>query len=520
MTIAKYDSVIALFCAIVIPPITALFWYWGILWAFHLPKNHYMKALWHGFKATPDEPKIYGMALAGLLLGFAIFVILYNLFKTNFQGAYFSTRLRGPAMASQWMLRIMSRERGNQLRIGSIGVPTDAKFTHFQFTGSTGGGKSQAIGSMMDSAQDESRMACIDPNGTFMSNFYREGDYILNPFDLRTQNWTIFNEIRNAADCEHFAVCVIPKSASAEHEQWNRMARVIVSETMLRLKTQGKGTTKELTHWLTSAPNEELATFLADSPAAGMFHGASETLGSVRTVLTAYVKPHSFMPDAEIGVESFSIRKWVEEGKGNLWVPWRQDMLEALRPLISCWTDVIAAATLSVSESSNMLYVVDELDSLEKLNYFSDLATKGRKHGVTLVAGLQSLAQLDSRYGKTDALTLRNSLRTMVTFGISEGDTYTAEQLSLGFGDHEVVRTVRQSEGGRNQDGQTRERIIMPSEIHGLPNLTGYLKFPGAMPTAKFSLDYIKREAVIEPFIRGDTKWTVDIADYNIFNKG
>lgn len=519
MAIVRHDSVIALWCAAVIPPITAIFWYWGILWAYRLPEHNFGRALWQAIKSTLDEPKILSAAIVGFLIGFAIFLVLFTLFKTNFHGAFFSSRLRGPRMASQWMLRIMAYEGKKQLHIGTIRVPTDAKFTHFQFTGSTGGGKSQGIGSMMESAQDESRMACVDPNGTFMSNFYREGDYVLNPFDLRTQNWTIFNEIRNAADCEHFAVCVIPKSASAEHEQWNRMARVIVSETMLRLKTQGRGTTRWLTHWLTAAPNEELASFLADSPAAGMFHGASETLGSVRTVLTAYVKPHSFMPDAEEGVESFSIRKWVEEGKGNLWVPWRQDMLEALRPLISCWTDVIAAATLSVSESSNMLFVVDELDSLEKLNYFSDLATKGRKHGVTLVAGLQSLAQLDSRYGKTDALTLRNSLRTMVTFGISEGDTYTAEQLSLGFGEHEVVRTVRQMEGGKNSEGQARERIILPSEIHGLPNLTGYLKYPGDMPTAKFSLKYVKRPEVIESFIQAETKWTVDISNYDIFNK-
>ena len=519
MAIVRHDSVIALFCAIVIPPITAVFWYWGILWTYKLPANGFGKAVWQAVKQTMSEPKILSMAITGILLGFALFLMLFTLFKTNFQGAYFSSRLRGPRMVSQLMLRIMTFEAKDQLRIGNMRVPTDAKNLHFQFAGSTGGGKSQGIGSMMASAQGVSRIACVDPDGTFMSHFQKETDYILNPFDARTQNWSIFNEIRNAADCEHFAVCVIPKSASSDHEQWNRMARVIVSETMLRLKTQGKGTTKQLIHWLTVAPNEDLAAFLQDSPAAGMFHGASETLGSVRTVLTAYVKPHSFMPDTEEGVETFSIRKWVEEGKGNLWVPWRQDMLEALRPLISCWTDVIAAATLSVNDSSNMLFVVDELDSLEKLNYFSDLATKGRKHGVTLVAGIQSLAQLDSRYGKTDALTLRNSLRTSVTFGISEGDTYTAEQLSLGFGEHEVVRTVRQSEGGKSSEGQTRERIIMPSEIHGLPNLTGYLKLPGDMPTAKFSLKYVKRPVIVEPFIRADTKWTVDIADYDIFNK-
>ena len=40
MAIVRHDSVIALFCAIVIPPITAVFWYWGILWTYKLPANY------------------------------------------------------------------------------------------------------------------------------------------------------------------------------------------------------------------------------------------------------------------------------------------------------------------------------------------------------------------------------------------------------------------------------------------------------------------------------------------------
>jgi type IV secretory pathway TraG/TraD family ATPase VirD4 len=519
MSIARYDSVVAFRCLLVVFPITFGAWFLGIFWTYQLPQHNYWKALLSAAFHSWQQPKILFLVFIGFWFGFMFFILLFTLFKTNFNGAYFSTRLRGPRMASEWMLRMMTKEGGQQLNIGKIKVPSEAKALHFLFMGATGVGKSQGIESMIESADKTTRIACIDPNGTFMSKFFKEGDVILNPFDSRCENWSIFNEIRSAADCELFAVCIIPKAASSEREQWNSMARVIVSETMVRLKAQGKGTTDQLLYWLMTATNDELGAFLKGSAAAGMFHGASETLGSVRTVLTAYVKPHSFMPNTGSCEGGFSIRDWVESGQGNVWVTWRQDMLEALRPLISCWTDVIAAAKLSVIDESNMLFVVDELDSLEKLNYLLDLATKGRKHKVTIVAGIQSLAQLNSRYGKEDALTLRNNLRTVAAFGISNSDTYTPEQISIGFGEHDVVRTVREGGIGKSQDGQTRERVIMPSEITGLPNLTGYLKFPGELPIAKFKLAYKKREEVIEPFIMAVTKWTVDIGQYNAFTR-
>lgn len=43
--------------------------------------------------------------------------------------------------------------------------------------------------------------------------------------------------------------------------------------------------------------------------------------------------------------------------------------------------------------------VLDELASLERLNSLEAALTKGRKHGLRVVAGLQSTAQLDRLYG-------------------------------------------------------------------------------------------------------------------------
>ena len=64
---------------------------------------------------------------------------------------------------------------------------------------------------------------------------------------------------------------------------------------------------------------------------------------------------------------------------------------------------------------------------------------KGCKHGFRILSGIQSYAQLDQTYGKNNATTLKNSFRNTLSLGISEVDTNTAEEISKGLGEHEVV---------------------------------------------------------------------------------
>nr|GFD14127.1 hypothetical protein [Tanacetum cinerariifolium] len=205
----------------------------------------------------------------------------------------------------------------------------------------------------------------------------------------------------------------IPRAPSTEQEQWNAMARTIVAETMGVLWRRAEATTDRLHYWLVEASNADLGQLLQNTPAAGMFHGADETLGSVRTVLTRYIAAHKYLEPPADDEIAFSIRDWLEQGTGNLWITWREDMLPALKPLINCWIDVICQSSLSsnVDNATDMHLVIDETDSLDKLNYLVIAATKARKHKLHIACGFQSYAQLDETNGKNDALTLRNSLK-------------------------------------------------------------------------------------------------------------
>lgn len=499
-------------------------WAAGVAGYYRMPAALFLRGVWFAAKATPSEPALWIGPLCGLAAGVLVFILVMRRYANHFGGAVFAARLRGPRMVSQHVLASSTRARKGQLRFAGIPVPKAVEGMQFFIGGSTGTGKSVCISGYIESALARGdRLVCIDPDGASMRYFHAPGDCILNPFDKRSRGWSIFNEIRSSFDCEQYAISLIPRSPSTEQETWNSMGRTIVSETLTVLLRQGHGTTERLVHWLTAADNEDLKKLLAGTPAVGCFHGATDTLASIRTVLTQYITPHKYLPSGD-----FSFRDWLDRGHGSLWITWREDMLQALKPLISCWVDVTCASVLSMAEdpSRRLHLVCDELDSLEKLNYIVDAATKGRKKGLRIVPGVQSLAQLNNTYGKEDALTLRNCFRSSFLCGIGELDTYTAEEFSRGLGEHTVVRRVASSGVGsaRARGGvshrQDTERIVSPAEFHLLPNLTGYLKLAGDYPVARVTLKYPARQVVVAPIEMADAFMDGALATNLLFGAG
>ena len=503
---------------------TFFVWFWAVHRLFELPSAIFL-AVWRAAKITPDVPAIWVPTALAFSYGLLVLAVIFGYFNSGFEGADFVMYLRGARMVGPARLKDITRQLFyKHLRFAGVPVPESIEALHFSAVGSTGSGKSVVISDYIESALDrKERLICIDPNGQFMEKFYRDGDIIINPFEARTRFWGIFNEIRTPYDVASYSVSLIPKSPSTDQEIWNAMARTISSEVMLKLWRLGLGDTDHLVYWLTIASNDELMEMLADTAARGMFHGAEETIGSVRAVLTRYITPHKYLSDIETAHRYFSIRDWTDsndEDQPNIWIPWREDQLESLKPLISCMFDVTCNAALSKPTTDDIVathLVADELDSLEKLNYLVPASTKGRKHRLYICAGMQSYAQLNATNGKDDAMTIRNSLRSTISLGIAEMDTYTAEEISVGLGEHEVLRLRPTSSRGQDSTGQevTKERIVIPAQIHGLPNLTGFLKLAGNYPVSKITMPYKKRKAVTEPFIMGKNRWTMDAESAN-----
>jgi len=377
--------------------------------------------------------------------------------------------------------------------------------------GSTGTGKSTIFKEMMFSAmQRGDRMVVLDPDGEFLSCFYRPGDKILNPFDARTEGWSFFNEIRVDYDFERYARSIIQPGNSAESEEWYDYGRLLFHEVARKVNQRNRQPTiHEVFNWTNQQPAEELEAFVEDTNAQSLFTGNDRASSSVRFVLSNKLSPHLKMPPGD-----FSLRDWLADPNGgNLFITWNENMRAALRPLITTWVDSIFTSILGMpaSRDRRIWAFLDELESLERLPTLGDALTKGRKKGLCVVSGYQSYAQLEYVYGDKLAETMLSNHRTAAVLAIGRAGESTVERMSKALGQHEVrhYRNSRGSQWGRpgsrnSQEVTSPERVVLPSEIMKLPDLEGYLAFPGKMPVGKFKLDvteYTRNKPVpgIEP---------------------
>ncbi|MCZ4328502.1 type IV secretion system DNA-binding domain-containing protein [Castellaniella denitrificans] len=460
------------------------------------------KAFWYFLSVTSTYPVLYIPPVAGLILALALVIYLGRAHQSDgFEGAGYSRWIRGTRSVSPRTLARMCKERGTvQADVAGLPMPRKVENLHLMIGGATGSGKSVLLRRLADSVRRRGdRMIVIDPNGDLMSKFWKDGDMILNPYDIRSQGWTFFNEIRADYDWKRLANSMVPMSQDKNAEEWNDFGRLLLRETAKKLhQLQGEDASiMDLFRLCTIEDPKVLKQFLDGTLAESLFVGSSEAskaLSSARFVLSNKLSEHTCMKPG-----AFSIRDWLEDPNGgNLYINWREDMASSMRPLVSAWADVFITSILSMPEDRDRRWwlFIDELASLEALPSLEAGLTKGRKNGLRIVAGLQSTSQLEYIYGRTMATTIRASFRNLVVLGGSKTDPQTAKDMSDSLGEHEIERPdyrVSRSVDSRNTtDGMVRttEKVVTPSQIQALPELVGYVAFAGDHPIAKVQMQY------------------------------
>jgi type IV secretory pathway TraG/TraD family ATPase VirD4 len=394
-----------------------------------------------------------------------------------------------------------------EITLGGHRLPREAETQHVLAVGTTGSGKSTLIEEVIAAARARGdRLVVCDPGGNFLSKFAKSGDQVLNPFDRRSPGWSLFSEVRRDYDPDRLARSVVP-DGRGESAAWHHYAQILLASVIRALVRSGEPTTEALISACTTTPVTALVPILAGTPAAGLLEPeAAKALASTRFVLAAHLAPHAYLRPG-----SFSLRQWLADGGpgSSAFLTWRADMQRALAPLMSAWLDILATATLSLppDRDRRLWLVIDELAALGPLASLEEALTLGRKHGLAVVAGLQSTAQLDELYGRHRAIVLRSCFRTLVALGIARTDPDTAEVLSRSLGEREVER----SEDGRSLGDlgfsrslsrrRVSERLVLPAEIAGLPDLRGYLALAGESSIRELSLTPRDRPEQIEGIV-------------------
>lgn len=463
-----------------------------------------------GFDRRSIWPLVYGPLgwLAGGLLGY----ILYAWFRTDswplavmmpatfaFLGGAVAARLAAPArrvrhlrgtqlrpLGGRWYTRLRGRVR-DQVALAGVPLSREDETMHVAAIGATGSGKSTALRALMAGAlRRGDRHVVADPEGAAMSAFFTEGDIILNPFDRRCARWDLLAEIERPSDYAFLAQSLLPHLGQGDHDQWISYAQRLLADTMETFVTLELGSSEDYVRTLASAKIGELKQLCADTPSARYFEeGGERMLASILGTLAPAVG-HLRLITAIEG-ERFSIRRWIREQPGSLWMPYAANQVAALRGLVSCWMNVAIFETMSLapSQERRIWFHIDELDALGRIEGLKDAQARLRKFGGCVAIGFQSFAQVKQVYGESAHTIVENCGNLLILRSGGSDGGGTAKLASELIGGREVERedlSRSRSRGkhvSRSMSMQTRrsvEDVALASEIMQLSNREGFVK--------------------------------------------
>ena len=458
------------------------------------------------------------MAGAGLILLFLV-VFWYRGVQLGRQ-----KRIRGAEMVTAAELRrrlgtpharLLARlPGGRRLRpysIAGIPYPERTETQHTIVSGTTGSGKTVLISDLVAQIRARGeRCVVYDKMGSYTRAFFDPArDVLLNPLDTRAPRWSPFLEAAGPRDFDMMAAALIPQQKDTVDPFWVTAARQLFSNGAGVLRQKGTTENRVLVDHLLKTELTALAEAMEGTVAQSIVDPENpKTALSVRAMLTANLSALELLPD---NGNPFSIREWIadEDRDGFLFLTSRGDQHASLRGLISTWLEIAVNAMLSLAqdEGRRIWVILDELPTLHQVPSLQPGLAESRQFGGCFVLGVQVASALRDLYGRNGAETISGLCGTRVVLAAPDRDTAQWSADSLGRSEVEEVAEGYSYGANTIRDGVSltprRElrALALPSEIMRLPNLSGYLKFPGPFPVASIRLRYVARPKAAERFV-------------------
>lgn len=443
----------------------------------------------------------------GALLGIAVCVAAAYWLRDRGREAALDRILAGTRIVSERQLRSLTRKATSErsIRIATVGIPQWLECRHFAFLGTTGAGKTTVLRQMLDKVEARGEPTLVyDTSGEFIAHYYRpeRGDVILNPFDARSAYWSPFLEIDHPADADRIARQLVSETGERDDDVWLETSRILVANILRVLNAEGRTTLPDLLEALQAKGKEEMKVWLAGTSSARTFEDdADRATGSVLFMLAKASNLLQFLWREPGETGSFSFRNFIKGLDGHkgpkpwIFVPRKEDYFEAMKPLLACWLECAASATLGLEPSPDrrLWFFLDELADLPRVDNLTRLLPEGRKFGASVVLTFQAIGQMHRRYGRDSAEALLGCCNSKLYLQLIDRDT--RKWASENIGDVEVeVRSPSDSfeagpSSGRTSVGSTRQvrSAVIESDMRLEPH-QGFLQLPDALPVARIRL--------------------------------
>jgi len=471
----------------------------GFRYLFRQRPESYMNNTLHGWLAHSiyGNVPLYKLFSMQLVFGLLVFLLQlpFSLQKDiqRIKGLRYGRRLKGPVLVNAKAFTKAVGGDGVGITTSDsklpLRVPRDAENKHFLIVGDTGSGKSSIIRQMLYQVQERGESAIVyDPACEFVKQFYdaHRGDIVLNPLDARMPFWSPSNELRRKAEAKALAVSLY-QPEGVTNRFFVEAPQKIFAHLLTFLPTPD-----QLVQWM-SDPAEIDRRVKGTEYWALIDPKAPQQRSGVLGSLNMSADSFRLLPKQEETASVWTATQWAESRRGWIFITSRPTMRDALRPLISLWIDTLVLRLLNepMPEQKPVWFVIDELASLQRLPQLHTAITENRKSQNPVILGFQGRSQMQARYGE-DAEAMLSQPATKIFLRTTE--PRAAKWVSEAIGEIEIER-LRETHydgtrTGRNfaLDRQT-EPLVLPSEISGLDDLRGFLKYGNHV--ARFSFPFI-----------------------------
>lgn len=390
-------------------------------------------------------------------------------------------------------LRLAALERGGKpgwLSLHpALDLPRRRWTRHVLIYGSVGSGKTQIIWPILAQLVERNRAAkearkrpakafVLDVKGDFTAALPEAA--IFSPFDARGRYWDIAADVRTSSQASAFAASIIPTDDLGANQYFAVAAQLILTGCIRALqKTRSTEWTWADLDLLLSLSAKQLEPVLGEhyTKAHPIVSGSESATGSVMSTLAAFTQVIGQLAEAYgEGLDKdgkprkrLSLTAWARDdypGRPMIVAqagPDRQLTQRYLAAAINILVASIISPALPDDTRKNgrtIVFALDELTAIGKIE-LAPLVDKGRSKGVSVIAGLQDMAQVEAVYGPHFAKALPGMVGTHIIAQTQLGET--RDQIAQMLGSRRVAITVP-GEASTSTHEEMRQ-LVQPTDL-------------------------------------------------------
>ena len=336
-------------------------------------------------------------------------------------------------LMGRWERKKLLHSSNTGLVLDGIGekLSDDNSFRNVAMVASTGWGKTSGYIIPNILHQNNASMVITDPSGALFrqtSGALQKKGYsirVLNPLDLNSSiRFNPFSNLRNYAEVDEVSqILVETANPNAKDPFWNHGAQTIISILARTLRRHPKGykyaNLANILHLLNNfedgTPLNPFISKYADAQTYSQYKGfisnSSNTLQGLLSTAKISLKAIADPDIAKLtAYSSFSFEE-LREKKVALFLIFPQNRLAYYSFLMNVFYTKLFHYCLDDSKykpnSRPIYFLLDEFGHLTIPN-FSSIITTTRQRRISISIILQSISQLEAKYGKNDAHTILN----------------------------------------------------------------------------------------------------------------